>query len=515
MDGLAAVTEQWVEQGSRAKKIPVGSAFECEEITGGPLATQRFLQLLKINFQYQQKTGKARRLGTRWQDAFGKECIPVLPDPKLHDPLLFMGFKAYVRAEPKPDNPLSDNAKETISGGVILILGAGNVSSIPLTDALTKLFLERRCVLLKMNPVNAYLTPLFEKAFAPLIREGYLTFIQGGADVGAYATNHDLVHAVHITGSSQSHDTIVWGADRQEREQRVRENRPKLQKEITSELGNVTPWIVTPGPYSRREIAFQAESIATSIVNNASFNCIATKVVLTWKQWDQREAMMSQLERVLKETDRRVPYYPGARDRFRRFAPNVSIADHETTLPWTLIRNLDPGHAPQYLEEESFVCVCVEVAIDAKSDIDFLQKATSFANDKLWGTLAAGITVHPRFRRDPERERHFQETLDQLRYGVVGINHWVGVAFAMMGIPWGGYPGQSLKDPQSGLGWVHNAYQLSNIEKSIFEGPLTVFPKPIWLPTHKNPSPVAWSLLDHYHQPTLWKLLKVMAKAMT
>ena len=44
-------------------------------------------------------------------------------------------------------------------GGVSLILGAGNVSSIPPMDVFSKLFVEGLVCLLKMNPVNAYMGP--------------------------------------------------------------------------------------------------------------------------------------------------------------------------------------------------------------------------------------------------------------------------------------------------------------------------------------------------------------------
>ncbi len=33
-----------------------------------------------------------------------------------------------------------------------------------------------------MSPVNAYLTPVLEQAFAPLIGRGFLRFVQGAGD---------------------------------------------------------------------------------------------------------------------------------------------------------------------------------------------------------------------------------------------------------------------------------------------------------------------------------------------
>ncbi|HIG31213.1 MAG TPA: aldehyde dehydrogenase family protein [Verrucomicrobiales bacterium] len=520
IDGVNTYAREWVKVACEAKHIPSGSPFRAEEVTGGPMATIRFLQLLLINLTHHHRYGSPRLPGPVTHSDTGALRVNVVPDKKTFDPWLFRGFKAEVRVKEPVDKvnfqetvSPREHSKEDLKGRICLVLGAGNVSSIPITDTLSKLFLEHKCVLLKMNPVNEYLGPIFYKAFASLIDEGFFQIIYGDAEVGAKAIHHELVDSVHVTGSTASHDAIVWGSDEADRKSRLQLKQPLLTKEITSELGNVTPWIVVPGPYTARQLNFQAQSIAASIVNNASFNCIATKVILTRRQWNQRETFMNQLEKELRKTPTRHAYYPGAVERFKRFSPQTTISDSATELPWTLIRNLDPESAGLYLREESFVCVCVEVALDADSDSDFLKKATRFANEELWGTLGAGITVHPKFRANTENEQVFQDCLDQLEYGVIAINHWVGIAFAMMGVPWGGHPGSSIEDVKSGIGWVHNAYMLKDIEKSILEGPLTVFPKPIWLPSHQNPEPISWRLLDLYHRPCYWNLFKLLMSA--
>ncbi len=69
-------------------------------------------------------------------------------------------------------------------GRTCLVLGAGNVSSIGPLDVLYKLFVEDEVAVLKMNPVNEYLAPLFERAFAGLIERGVMAIVRGGADVG-------------------------------------------------------------------------------------------------------------------------------------------------------------------------------------------------------------------------------------------------------------------------------------------------------------------------------------------
>src|SRR5207248_1295933 len=71
--------------------------------------------------------------------------------------------------------------RENPEGSVCAVLGAGNVSSIPATDVLHKLFAEGRACVLKMNPVNEYVGPFLERGLAPLVQNGFLRV--EGADV--------------------------------------------------------------------------------------------------------------------------------------------------------------------------------------------------------------------------------------------------------------------------------------------------------------------------------------------
>ena len=76
----------------------------------------------------------------------------------------------------------------------------------------------------------------------------------------------------------------------------------------------------------------------------------------------------------------------------------------------------------------------------------------------------------------------------------------------MMSPPWGGYPSGTLADAQSGIGSVHNTFMLEHVQKTVLEGPLAIWPKPFWFPTHKAPEPIAWKVLELYHKPSAWKL---------
>jgi len=316
---------------------------------------------------------------------------------------------------------------------------------------------------------------------------------------------HELVDEVHITGSIATHDAIVWGATDDERRRRKETGEPLLAKKITSELGNVSPWIVVPHHYSEAELNFQAENIAASIVNNASFNCVATKMIVTDRRWKQREQFLDKIDAVLERVPPRVAYYPGAVERFEKYSRRSAI-DGSRALPWTLLRDVDPDADADLFCQESFVCVTAETAIEADSPEQFFDRASDLVNQRMWGTLCVTVTVHPKFRRQRNMEDCFGRFLANLRYGIIGVNHWPGFVFGMMCAPWGGYPGGTLDDPQSGIGWVHNLYMLERVEKTVFEGPLVTRPKPLWFPTHRQAPALARQLLRFYRRPAWRKL---------
>ena len=456
----------------------------------------RYLRLLGHSLRAIETTGRPKLPGKAFLGPDGRLCVPLLPTGILFDRLVFLPFKvtAWMRKGIREENLSEHLAAHYRTADVrpaktVVVLGAGNVSAIPLTDTFTKLFHEGAVVLLKISPVNEYLGPIFERALRPLIDQGCLRIIYGGEDVGAAAVHHRLTDEVHITGSIHSHDRIVWGPPGEEREKRILAKAPVLEKPITSELGNVSPWIFLPGKYSRHQLAFQAENIAASVVNNVSFNCAATKTLITWKRWPLRTQLLDLIDGVFARTPTRVSYYPGAVARYRRLTVadaanvpiNTELADH---LPWTLLRDVDPDERPQFFDEESFVCVLAEVALDAPTPEAFSRRAVDFANERLAGTLTAAVTHPAGFRSSAANERLLQDAVHELRYGAIAINHWPGLMYAMMSPPWGGFPGSTLARAQSGIGWVHNTFMLEGVEKSVLEGPLTIYPKPPWFPSH-------------------------------
>ncbi len=520
LDGMYSVVNEWVTRACAAKGIEAGDPARSEEIGNGPLATARYLRLLIQSLLDIDRNGVPQLPGSMTTGPDGRLRVQVVPTKGLFDSIAFRGFSSEIWMQPgvTRENLRQSQATWYQGGcqeeGVALVLGAGNVSSIPPTDAFSKLFQEGKVVLLKMNPVNEYLGPVFERAFAALIREGYLQIIYGGADVGAYATTHRVVDEAHITGSVYSHNTIVWGPPGDDRNRRIAAHEPLLTKSITSELGNVTPWIIVPADYTDAELKFQAENLASTIVNNASFNCIATKLIVTSRRWPQRETFLDYLQQILTKIKPRQAYYPGAHERYRKFADEEPMNCPSGALPWKLIRNVPNGDDSLFFQEESFVSVVAETALDATDREQFLREATSFANDRLWGTLGVAIMVPPRLRKEASFERAFQKMLVDLRYGTIGINHWPALSYALMSPPWGGFPGATLVDPQSGIGWVHNTYMLEKAEKTVLQGPLTMFPKPLWFPTNRGAERTIRAVLDLYRSSSIWKLPALMLAAM-
>ncbi len=285
-----------------AKGIPLHSPESAEEWLAGPLIVLRNLRLLRQSLKEIARYGvpeiRPEKIRIRPNS---QVVVEVFPDT-IFDRLLYKGFRAEVWMQPevsfdKLGQAIASFYQESKPRGkVALVLGAGNVSSIGPLDVVYKLIVEGQACLLKRNPVNDYLGPFIEESFAPLIQEDYLRLVYGGADVGAYLCEHSGIDEIHITGSAQTHDAIVFGTGKEGAEYK-RLNQPRLKKRITSELGNVSPVIIVPGHWSKSDLKFQAENIATQITNNAGFNCNAAKVMITHANWAQRDAFLDYLTR--------------------------------------------------------------------------------------------------------------------------------------------------------------------------------------------------------------------------
>lgn len=403
-------------------------------------------------------------------------------------------------------------------GRLCLVLGAGNVSSIGPLDVAYKMFVEGAVCVLKMNPVNDYLAPFIEEAFACLIDEGYLRLVNGGADVGAYVCNHAAIDEIHITGSDKTHDAIVFGTGTEGLTRKQR-NEPLNQKPITSELGNVSPVIVVPGLWTEKELQFQAENIVTQMANNGGFNCNAAKVLVLHDKWPQRGAFLDAIRELLRRYPLHRAYYPGARDRYAQFVAAHPEAEqygaaNDEQLPWTLITGIDSGNTADIcFTTESFCSITAETTIGGADALAFLKNAVAFCNDVVWGTLNVALIVHP--TTAAVLGRAVEDAIADLRYGTVAVNHWPALAYGLGVTSWGAFPGHELNDVRSGIGVVHNTYLFDKPQKSVVYGPFRLGFRPPWFLTHRKIRKLAPKLLAFEREPALWRVPAIAANAIT
>ncbi len=497
IESTLSAAPAWADAAATAKGIAPGSTLRGEEWIDGPALVVRNLALLRRTLLQIQETGHPQPPSLA-EDDRGQVRVQVMPADAL-DRLLFLGFQAEVRLQP---GVTVEQARERMgriyrdgyvaTPEVALVLGAGNVSSIGPMDVLYRLFALNFAVLLKMNPVNEHLGPHIGEAFAPLVTAGVLRIAYGGAEVGAYLTDHEMVDAIHLTGSDKTYETMVFGPGAAGDAAKER-GEPQRTTPVTAELGNVTPVIVVPGPWSDADLAFHGENIASMLTNNAGFNCLASRVIVQHRSWAQRQALVDQVRASLRAAEPRAPYYPGARDRWKAFTETYRHAelygpDTDDQVPFTLIPELDPDTSPDLaFTTEAFCAVLAEVALDVQRSIpDYLEAAVDFCNDRLWGTLTATLLVHPASLKDPLIAEAVERAIDRLEYGSVVVNHNPGTAYGFVAPSWGAYPGATPTDIQSGVGVVHNTYLLEDVQKSVVRGPFRLPTKPIWFHTHRR-----------------------------
>ncbi|HZZ86026.1 MAG TPA: aldehyde dehydrogenase [Anaeromyxobacteraceae bacterium] len=490
-DGMARVAGPSALAASRAKGIPAGSPLEGEEWISGPFVTLRLLRQVEESLEALARGGSTP-IGPARRRPDGRFEVEVFPET-LRDRLLFPGVRAAVRLLPgaAPEDRARFHRAPDHAGRVCLILGGGNINSIPTTDVVTKLFKEGKACLLKLSPVNAYLGPFIEAAFADAVAAGFLAVVQGGAAEGEWLARHAAVDEVHVTGSDRTHDLLVWGPPGPERDARQARGEPLLAKEITSELGNVSPVIVVPGPYTDRELAFQAESIAGMVTHNASFNCNAAKMLVTPSGWSRREELLDRVFGLLEATPPRRAWYPGAEERYASLtAGRVEVrrtAAGPGALPWTLLPALDAGDAfERAFRTEPFCSILSEVPVGSDDPVRFLEAAVEFCNQRLWGTLNASLVVPPAVEADPGSAAALEAAIDRLRYGTVAVNVWPGFSFSLGSTPWGAYPGSPLADIQSGRGFVHDSRMLEGVEKCVVRAPVRGLVKLPYFPSYRT-----------------------------
>ena len=476
-DAVSRAAEAWALTAARIKGLVDDSPLVGEEWFSGPYAVLTAIARLAGTLDT-LADGHSPLRGLSFHDApGGRRAVDVLPLDRTES-LVLNGFRAEVWFPPGTTDQRAmltaglGGLRVGESGGVALVLGAGNITSIPPLDVLYGLVADNRATILKLNPVLADLAGVFEAAFAPLVEAGLLRIVQGGATVGGFLAHAPLVRHVHITGSITSHDAIVWGTGAEATARRSA-GTPLLDKPITSELGGASPMIVVPGEWTAAELAFQAEHVATMRLHNGGYNCIAGQVLLLSTEWPQREAFLTQLRLALAAAPARPAWYPGSDDRCAAALEAYPAAERLGPDGGRLLIDVGGEDAGAMGSTEWFAPVLGIVDVPGTGQA-FLDEAVRVANDELAGTLGANVIIRPQDRR--ALGAGFGRAIAALRYGTIGINAWTGLGFLLAATPWGAFPGGTIADVGSGIGVVHNALLIDGAERTVVHGPFRPFP---------------------------------------
>lgn len=519
----AAHAQEWVTAALGYKRLDAASQLAGEEWLSGPYALLTATAALAETIRALEK-GKSPVEGFRIGRAPGdRVTVRVLPHD-AYDKLLLSGFTADVWLKP---GVTADSALATAglglrdparTNGIGVVLGAGNITSIPLLDVLYELYANNRVVALKLNPITDPMLDTFTHVLGPLIGIGAVRILTGGAEVGGALVNHREVGHLHLTGSAATHDAIMFGTG-PEAAARKQAGTQLLDKPVTSELGGVSPVIVIPGQWTASDLRFQAEHVATQRLQNGGYNCVATQVVIVSSDWPQKQEFLDALRAVLAAAPARAAYYPGSDSRVSQACSTYPEAEKIGSR--VLITDLaDPGPA---LTTEYFAPVLgvLELPGDAEA---FLDNAIRTANDDFTGTLGINIIADP--RTIAALGPALDHAIAALRYGTVAVNAWTAVGFLTPRATWGAFPGNTVAEVGSGIGIVHNALLLHNAERTVVHGPfrpaprsvlrgeLAMSPRPPWFVTNKTAASTGRLMTGFAARPRWTALPGIFASAL-
>ncbi len=469
----AAVAEEWADVAATSKGLEPGHPLRGEEWLSGPYAALVALDAYADTLTSLMAGGSPLdtvKLGT----APGGRTVVHTSPLSATDALLLSGYTTEVWLSPGVTAAdairRAGLAQRTprASGGVGVVLGAGNITSIPYLDVLYELMAFNRVSILKVNPTQDALVPVFERALAPLIEPGFLRIVRGGGEVGGYLTQHPDVDHIHITGSDATFRAIVWGTG-------TRPATPKLKIPISAELGGVAPIIVVPGEWSPADLTYQAEHIVTMRLHNSGHNCIAGQVVLVSSDWPQRDDFVGALRAAYNRAPRRPVWYPHSDARLnaaREAYPDAAWCGDGTRA----LIEPDGAEATAVETTEYFAPVLGIIDLPGTGQ-EFLDTAIAHANERLTGTLGANVLIDPETHAALGMD--FERAIVELHYGTVAVNAWTAFGFLTPTATWGAFPGGTLEDAPSGIGIVHNALLLDGVERTVVRGPFRPFPRSV------------------------------------
>lgn len=458
---LAAHAATWVDQARHGKRIAADSPAVADEWANGPLVIARLLreQVALCRGLARGRLPSVRRVGNE-----------VTAAPRgLCDRLALPGYRAVT--EVTDDGGPLQQAPPAGGQGVHVVLGAGNVTSMPIGDALAAIAQRGAAVLLKLSPLHADLLPTFAAVLQPLVDADLLRLCVGDGDLGGRAAAHPSATAWHLTGAPATLRQVLAS--------------PLARgKPWTAELGNVTPVIVLPGAWSERDRRGAARQVAAWLQQNAACNCVTPRLLLLAARWPQRTEFTRELAAAIAAAPPRWPFHPAARTAF---ADRTGTAIADGPLPFALRADVDLDREPQFAAVEAFAPVLATIAVAGDDALAFAARAAALVRERVHGALAAHVLAPPAvLRREAAAVQHLRR---ELPHGTLAINTWAAVGYALTATPWG--TGATAQGAATGRGFTHGTLCLRAPVRTVVTAPWRSWPAPPWLPSAAAPAMLA------------------------
>ena len=518
--GVLGVSEAWVKDGCQAKGIAEGDTLQGEEWVVGPWQTIRNARLLILALE-QNGHPRPARLSTRPD---GQQVARVFP-MDLKDKAMFGGTVGEVWLEPgKPATQGAIYREPPAKGKVALVLGAGNVSSIAPMDVFYKLFVENEVVLLKMNPVNAWLGPHPRGGARAAHRRRAISPSSTAAPRWARTRPTTRRSTRSTSRARTARTTPSSGATRSGRA-RAPEGRGRAEERrpFTAELGCVTPVLVVPGPVVRRRHATskRARSRGWSRRTRAS-TATRRKVLVVARRLAAAEDLPRARRRGAREDARR--------GRRTTRAPRIATTASSSTTRRRASRWVRPTPEDVVPGRSSPTCRPTEGRVRAhergvlrrrspkwrstrRRPDEFLDEGASrFANDSCWGTLSCTILVHPATESDTTESfdsRDRRAPLRRHRRQLLG-GAWSTGSSARRGAPSRGTRRRTSSPARASS--TTRSSSTTRRSRSCARRSASC-PTPVWFADHKNLATMAKKLVRMEADPSWGRLFGVAFEA--
>ena len=427
-------------------------------------------------------------------------------------------FFPFISAEVKFNKNISFKEIEKFRGfamryshkpSTTLVLGAGNVSSIPLLDTIFHLVTKRSVVYLKLNPVNEYLLPVYEKIFENFIALGYIVVSKGSTEESKYMVNHKGIDHIHLTGSDETYENIVYGKKLSDNEKNLKTLSKINKTSFSSELGNVTPIIIHPGNWSTSELKHQARKIVTAKLNNGGFNCISAQIVVLPEGWKHTDKLMKYIKQYMKNIDDRYSYYPNSLEKLNNLEKDKNYERLNDLSCATPHLSREIKAYSKFETSEIWGTSIYFKQIPYNNEEDYAREVIDYCNNNLWGNL--GATVIFKKYNNKKQKPITNLYIEELKYGTVAINEWSAIGFIIPTLPWGGFPGNKDNDIQSGQDFVHNSLFFESAQNGIVYSKFRMsnIIDPLWFVTNKKGKKVFKNLTYFQIDKTLSNFIKL------